>query len=100
MRSPGPTSIGIRRRELLPVGSSALLGLALPDICQQRLHAADARRPPRAKSVILAFQSGACSHHDTFDMKPEAAEEVRGQFKPIATPVPGLHICEHLPRLA
>jgi hypothetical protein len=92
--------IGIRRRELLQVGSSALLGLSLPSICGQRADAAGGQRPARAKSVILAFQTGACSHHDTFDMKPEAADEIRGPFKPIATTVPGFQVCEHLPRLA
>ncbi len=93
-----PPNIGFRRREVLQVGYSALLGLALPTVLGQRASAA--ARTPRAKSVILAFQSGACSHHDTFDMKPDAAPEIRGPFQPIATVTPGLQICEHLPQLA
>lgn len=55
---------------------------------------------PRAKSVIFIFLSGGLSQIDTFDMKPEASEEIRGEFKPIPTRTPGLHICEHLPMLA
>ncbi|MBL8815802.1 MAG: DUF1501 domain-containing protein [Planctomyces sp.] len=55
---------------------------------------------PRAKSLIIIFLTGAASHHDTFDMKPFAPAEIRGEFQPISTSVPGLQICEHLPRLA
>lgn len=98
-----PASIGVRRRELLQVGSSALLGLSLPGVLGGRASAAGASKAGltgRAKSVILAFQTGACSHHDTFDMKPDASAEARGPFQPIATPVPGFQVCEHLPRLA
>src|SRR5207248_6042041 len=54
----------------------------------------------KAKSVLIVFLTGAPSHLDTFDMKPDAPVEVRGQFKPIATKVPGLFVCEHLPLLA
>jgi len=60
--------------------------------------AVKAERKP--KSLILVFLSGAPSHLDMFDVKPEAPEEIRGAFQPIATRVPGLSICEHLPRLA
>ena len=52
------------------------------------------------KSVIYIFLSGGLSQHDTFDMKPEAPAEIRGEFSPIRTKTPGLHICEHLPELA
>ena len=55
---------------------------------------------PKAKSVIFIFLSGGLSQIDTFDMKPDASEEIRGEFKPIPTRTPGLHICEHLPMLA
>ncbi len=55
---------------------------------------------PRCRSLIIVFLTGAASHHDTFDMKPEAPLEIRGEFRPIATSVAGLQICEHLPRLA
>ena len=65
------------------------------DAAQSR--AATARQP---KSVILVFLTGAPSHLDTFDMKPDAPSEVRGEFKSIATKLPGLTVCEHLPHLA
>lgn len=98
-----PNSVGIRRRELLQVGYSGLLGMSLPQIVERRASAAtsqNSNRKARAKSVVIVFQTGAGSHHDTFDMKPDAPPEVRGQFQPIATPVAGLQVCEHLPRLA
>jgi hypothetical protein len=60
----------------------------------------DSSARARPKSVILVFLTGAPSHHDTFDLKPDAPAEVRGEFHPIATSVPGIQICEHLPRLA
>lgn len=102
MSSPRPrNAIGIRRREMLQIGYSGLLGLSLPGIFARR---AESRPPaaaqPRAKTVILVFLTGAPSHHDTFDMKPDAPAEIRGEFKPIATSTPGLHVCEHLPLLA
>lgn len=95
--------IGLNRRELLQVGYSGLLGLGLPSLFNRRAHAAKAaasadRQTP--KSVLIVFLTGAASHHDTFDMKPDAPAEVRGEFKPIQTSLPGLHICEHLPQLA
>jgi len=62
--------------------------------------AAPAGAARKQKSMILIFLTGAPSHIDTFDMKPEAPAEIRGDFQPIATTVPGLYLCEHLPRLA
>jgi hypothetical protein len=91
-------SIGITRREALQIGYSGLLGIGLSAVLAGRAHAAKQNRKP--KSMILVFLTGAASHIDTFDMKPDAPPEVRGEFNPIATKVPGLHICEHLPRLA
>lgn len=96
--------IGITRRELLQVGYSGLLGIGLSSALAGRAMAAreaakkEAIRKP--KSVILVFLTGAPSHIDTFDMKPDAPTEIRGEFKPIASKVPGLQVCEHLPRLA
>ena len=55
---------------------------------------------PRAKSVILVFLTGGLSHIDSFDMKPDSPDGIRGEFRPIETAVPGIHYCEHLPRLA
>ena len=100
-----PHPIGVTRREVLQVGYSGLLGIGLPSLLAGRAIAADAERPRgkaarRPKSVILVFLTGAASHIDTFDLKPDAPPEVRGEFKAVATRVPGLQICEHLPRLA
>src|ERR1700693_2900505 len=91
--------VGIHRRELLQVGFSGLLGLGLPSLLAGRAAAAGGSgRTPR--SLLLIYLTGGASHLDTFDMKPDAPAEVRGEFQPIKTPVAGLHICEHLPRLA
>src|ERR1700733_15141991 len=89
--------VGINRRELLQVGYSGLLGLGLTGLLPGSSRGLEAGRsqakaPRKAKSVILVFLTGACSHHDTFDMKPDAPAEVRGEFQPIATSVPGLHV--------
>ena len=90
---------------MLQVGYSGLLGVGLPSALAGRTRAAEAGRerellPHKPQQVLIVFLTGAASHHDTFDMKPDAPAEVRGEFNPIATPVPGLHVCEHLPRLA
>jgi hypothetical protein len=55
---------------------------------------------PRAKSLIIVFCTGAISHHDTLDMKPDAPLEIRGEFKPVQTSVAGTQVCEHLPKLS
>jgi uncharacterized protein (DUF1501 family) len=89
---------GITRRELLQVGYSGLLGLGLSSLWTEP--AAAETGPRKSRSLILVFLTGAPSHLDTFDPKPDAPPEARGEFRPIATKVPGLHICEHLPRLA
>lgn len=83
------------RREFMRVGT---LGGALTLAHYLRLSAAEAR--PRDRSAILLFLRGGPAHQDTFDLKPEAAAEYRGEFRPIATNVPGIEICEHLPQLA
>lgn len=103
--SNAPHSPQVTRRELLQVGYSGLLGIGLPSLFTGRALAAEASLalgsvPPTSKSVILVFLTGGASHIDTFDMKPEAGPGIRGEFQPIATPVPGLHVCEHLPNLA
>jgi len=91
-------AIGLTRRELLQAGYSGLLGIGLPSLWTG---AAAARASGRkAKSVVLIFLTGAPSHLDTFDLKPEAPVEIRGDFKTIATKAPGVRFCEHLPGLA
>jgi Protein of unknown function (DUF1501) len=96
--------LGITRRALLQVGYSGLMGIGLSAVLSGRARAAPGpaagRDGPRAKSVILVYLTGGASQIDTFDMKPEAPAEIRGEFRPIATKLPGLQICEHLPRLA
>jgi hypothetical protein len=93
------------RRAALQVGYSGALGVGLPAVMRRGAPGGEGDRsgaagPARPKSVILVFLTGAASHHDTFDMKPEAPAEVRGEFQPIATSLPGVQICEHLPLLA
>ena len=90
---------GVVRREFLQVGFSGFLGLGLTGLLAGKARAAGGTKP-RAKSMILVFLSGGLCHLDSFDMKPDAPEGIRGEFKPIATKVPGLRICEHLPGLA
>lgn len=85
------------RRSLLQVGALGLTGFSLPSL----LRAEEAGLvASRAKHIIFLHQFGGPSHIDTFDMKPEAPEGIRGTFKPISTSVPGVHITEHLPRWA
>ncbi len=95
-------SSGMTRRGFVQVGGSGLLGMGLPGLLAARESAAAEGRQQsrRAKSVIVILLSGGLGQHDSFDMKPEAPDKVRGEFKPIATSVPGIQICEHLPRLA
>src|SRR6478609_297898 len=83
------------RRALIQVGSAGLLGLSLPQLLRANPHP-----KARAKAVILLYQFGGPGQHETFDMKPNAPAEVRGSFKPIQTRVPGLQVCEMLPRVA
>jgi hypothetical protein len=96
-------STGLNRRELLQVGYSGLMGVGLANVIAGRSAANDAngsasgRKP---KSILIVFLTGAASHHDTFDMKLDAPVEIRGDFKPISTAIPGYQICEHLPQLA
>lgn len=86
------------RRDVLRIGGHGLLGLTLPRLLQA---ASQPDRPrAKAKSVIFLFQFGGPSHVDTFDMKPEAPAGIRSQYDTIATSVPGLRICEHLPEMA
>lgn len=87
---------GISRRSYLQIGSLALGGLALPEILRGEV--ASGKRT--AKGVIMVLLPGGPTHLDTFDLKPDAPAEIRGEFRPIASNVPGLEVCELLPRLA
>jgi hypothetical protein len=92
------------RRSWLQIGGLALGGLALPDIL--RAQAQSAASNPASdgsrfdKGIIMVLLPGGPTHLDTFDLKPDAPAEIRGEFRPIATNVPGISLCEHLPRLA
>jgi hypothetical protein len=88
----------IGRRGFLKVGALALGGLTLPDLLRARAAQGDKGTPK--KSVILMWLAGGPSHIDMYDLKPLAPAEFRGEFKPIATNVPGIQIGEHLPRQA
>jgi hypothetical protein len=91
---------GISRRGLLEIGGLGLFGLGLPHLLQAEETIAEATTRARAKSVVLVYLGGGMSHHDTFDMKPEAVEETRGKYQPMATNVVGTKICELLPKMA
>ena len=88
---------GISRRSFLNVGSLALGGLSLPQLLQ-----ADelSGNKTRHKSVIMIFLPGGPSHLDIWDLKPDAPIEIRGEFQPIQSSIPGFPICEHLPKFA
>ena len=93
---------GVSRRDFLRVGALAPLGFSLANFLavQKILATEPVPRGARAKSIILVYLGGGISHHDTFDMKPDAVEEIRGKYKPIPTNVTGLQICELLPKMA
>lgn len=88
-------TIALGRRSFLKVGSLALGGLTLADQLMRRAMAGESSREPTA--VIQIFIGGGPSHIDMYDMKPNAPREVRGEFQPIATSLPGFQICEHMP---
>jgi hypothetical protein len=88
---------GVSRRNFLRIGALSLGGLALPQILQAEAASGVGRSH---KAVIMIFLPGGPSHQDMFDLKMDAPSEVRGEFRPIPTNVPGIEICEHLPLLA
>src|SRR5689334_3806744 len=89
---------GITRRDFFRVGALAGLGLSLPRILE--LDARGAVTSAKARAAIYVRLAGGPSHLDTFDMKPDAPDTHRGDFKEISTNVPGIRISEHLPKLA
>lgn len=88
---------GVTRRDVLRVGALGLGGLTLPELLR-----AEAQSGIRSshKAVIMIYMAGAPSHQDMYDLKMDAPSEIRGEFRPISTSVPGIQICEHLPGLA
>ena len=92
---------GVTRRDVLQAGGLGLLGLSLPDLLAQRAAAAAERsRTGRARACIILFLMGGPPQHSTWDPKPDAPAEIRGEFRPIATAVPGIQVGELMPRLA
>src|SRR5271169_424748 len=87
----------LSRRAVLQIGALGTLGLSLPAALRAE---AQSGLKVRAKSVIFLHQFGGVPQQDTFDMKPNGPAESRGEFKPIASSVPGLPVCELLPRMA
>src|SRR5579871_3371476 len=85
---------GISRRNFLRIGALGVAGLTLPQLL--RAEAICGSSNPH-KAVIMIFLPGGPAHQDTFDLKPDAPAELRGEFKPIRTNVPGIEICELLP---
>ncbi|MFN0055846.1 MAG: DUF1501 domain-containing protein [Planctomycetales bacterium] len=100
----GRTREGLRmvsRRGMLKAGLAGMAGLSLPELLQQRAQAAESgQRMKSGKSVILLWMAGGPSHIDTWDPKPERPEQNRGPFGVTQTAVPGVVICEHLPKMA
>ncbi|WP_435020010.1 DUF1501 domain-containing protein [Tundrisphaera sp. TA3] len=94
-----PRHPAFTRRFALQAGAVGLLGLATEHLAALRTASASFGDAP-ARSVIFIFLSGGLAQHDSFDPKPDAPEGIRGEFRPIATRTPGVHICEHLPLLA
>src|SRR5205809_576417 len=88
---------GISRRNFLKIGALGLGGLSLRELLEAE---AQAGLGKSRKAAIMIFLPGGPSHQDIFDLKPDAPLEIRGEFKPIPTSVPGIQICEHLPKLA
>jgi hypothetical protein len=90
---------GVSRRNFLKIGSFGA-GLTLAEMLRQRAHGAmpaSRTAPTRIKSAIMIYLPGGPSHLDMYDLKPNAPAEIRGEFRPINTNVPGVQICEHFP---
>ena len=109
LRFWGPVrpEVGLNRREMLRVGGLSLAGATLPALMQPQLAAAattaSGSKIPgfgKAKNCIILYLSGAPSQLDTFDPKPDAPEDIRGEFKTIATSTPGVRFTELLPNAA
>jgi hypothetical protein len=94
---------GITRREALTIGASTVLGagFTLPNLfASESRNAAVSRQAALAKNVIVIYLHGGAPTQDMWDLKPNAPVEIRGEFKPISTNVPGIQICEHMPKTA
>ena len=90
----------INRRVALQAGAIGLLGMGMNHLAPLRAAAEHSPTIAKAKSVIYIFLSGGLAQQDSFDPKPDAPAETRGEFSTIATKTPGVRLCEHLPLLA
>ena len=91
----------LNRRDLVHAGALSLFGMNLADMLQMEAQAASRpRRQAKAKSVVFIFQSGGPSQHETFDPKPDAPDQIRGEYGTAQTRLTGVRFCEYLPRLA
>lgn len=88
------------RRNMLKAGLAGIAGLSVPELLRTQARAAAAGRPVKKKSVILLWMTGGPSQIDTWDPKPDRPQNNRGPFSPISTALPGVRICEHLPKQA
>lgn len=92
---------GVDRRSFLKIGALGLGGMSMAEMMQAPALATNGNNGSgKDKAVIMIFLAGGISHQDFVDLKPKAAAGIRGEFKPIDTNVPGIQICEHLPRIA
>lgn len=86
------------RRSFLKAGILGTMGLSLGDVLRAEAQSTQSGRPPkRTPSVIILWMRGGPSHIDTWDPKPDAPSEIRGEFRPLSTKIPGIQISEHLP---
>ena len=90
----------LSRRHALKLGALGLVGLSLPELLRAEVTPIQRVGGGRAKACILYCMEGGPAHQDLWDMKPDSPREYRGEFEPISTSVPGIHVCEHLPMLA
>ena len=85
---------------MLQVGGLGLMGVSLPRLLAAAAQSPDGGLLPKADACVILFLDGGPSHLDMWDMKPDAPDGIRGEFRPIATSLPGYQMSEHLPRLA
>jgi hypothetical protein len=99
MNGSGKPARRLNRRDFLRIGGASLCGVTLLDLLRARA-GATGRRPPPPRHLICVWMAGGPPHTDMFDMKPDSPADYRGEFRPVRTNVPGIQICELMPRLA